>query len=206
MRADVLAELAQRIPANGHLVFSGRFEPPLRLAKLRAAGTVVDVAADELRFNEDELALLSETHSVAYDELSALDGWPALTMLRARTERGGPASFLYEEVLGDLDQPTRSALGALTHLGALDVPTLEAAIGESVTKERLVSVPMITCRADGSCEAHSLWRDAIVVDDSTRCAQRHRAIRHRLHAGRPDLAAALHAIHGCHRCRLAGRS
>lgn len=186
----VLAAIVRQLPSNGHLVISGRTEPALSLARLRAAGQVVDVDSSVLRFDEAELAELGRAHDVSVDELRVLDGWPALTMLRARSARGGPAAFLYEEVLSDVPGVTRSALAALIRLGPLDTATLEAAVGAALTVDELQSLPMVIRRADGSFEAHSLWRDAGIEDGAGR-AQLHRAVRHLLHVGRPESAAAL---------------
>jgi LuxR family maltose regulon positive regulatory protein len=53
-----LAYLLDHLPPNMHLVMLTRADPPIRLAKLRARGDLVELRADDLRFTTKETAVL----------------------------------------------------------------------------------------------------------------------------------------------------
>ena len=114
--------LLHNLPRSVQVVLMTRAVPPLRLARLRAAGGVADVGMQELRFSRAEArALVSAVAGVPLDgsDLSALvartEGWPAGVYLAALSLRGHPsahsfidqftgnnrfiADFLAEEVL-----------------------------------------------------------------------------------------------------------
>ena len=104
--AATFDELLRRAPANLHLVLSGRRLPPLALARLRAADDVVDIGADDLRFDDAEVAALA----------ASLGRRPAGHRPR-RLARAGPAGaggpqgavddYLWEEVVRALDPSDR---------------------------------------------------------------------------------------------------
>jgi LuxR family maltose regulon positive regulatory protein len=81
---SALAYLLDYLPPNMHLVISGRADPPLNLAKLRASGQMTEIRASHLRFSLDEInQLLNQLRgfNLADDELMDLmdrtDGWIA---------------------------------------------------------------------------------------------------------------------------------
>src|SRR5206468_332712 len=55
---EALARLLDYLPPRLHLVIATRADPPLPLARLRAAGAVTELHADELRFTPAEVATL----------------------------------------------------------------------------------------------------------------------------------------------------
>src|SRR5204863_1297660 len=67
-------------PPSLHVVAAGRLDPPLPLARLRAAGELTEVRAADLRFTVEEAASLVE--QVAHVVLPA----PAMTGMVERTE------------------------------------------------------------------------------------------------------------------------
>src|SRR6476646_10310687 len=96
-----VAFLLQHLPAGVRVAIASRTRPPIGVARLRAAGELVDVTAESLRFNAEEAAsLLNGTLSLA---LQGAD----LELLRARTE--GWAAGLYLAGLSLLDAGDRSA-------------------------------------------------------------------------------------------------
>ncbi len=72
--AALLADLVRALPPHVHLVFSGRRPPPVPLARLRAAGQVVDVADADLAFTDDEAAALAELDGCEPSRLAGLVG------------------------------------------------------------------------------------------------------------------------------------
>ena len=78
--AALLDELLRRAPSNLHLVLCGRRLPALGLARLRAADDLVEVGADDLRFDATEVAALTSSLGAAPLEAD-LAGWPALVRL-----------------------------------------------------------------------------------------------------------------------------
>lgn len=51
---ESLTYLIDHLPANLHLVFVSRTDPPLPLGRWRVQGQLTEIRADDLRFNEDE--------------------------------------------------------------------------------------------------------------------------------------------------------
>ena len=81
--------LAEHVPADSRLVLAGRAEPPLRIARLRAEGKIVEIGPGELSLNPAEAAALLRDAGVALgdDEVAELhrrtEGWPAGLYLAA---------------------------------------------------------------------------------------------------------------------------
>ena len=120
---EQLEFLLQHLPPTAQIVLITRADPPLPLARLRAAGEMTEVRARELRFTPGETAeLLTAVAGIELGEpdLSQLmertEGWPAGVYLAAISLRGHPSphafirqftgnnrfivDFLAEEVLG----------------------------------------------------------------------------------------------------------
>jgi LuxR family maltose regulon positive regulatory protein len=53
-----LAFLLKHLPPRMHLIIASRTDPPLPLPHYRGKGTLLEIRADDLRFNEDEAAAL----------------------------------------------------------------------------------------------------------------------------------------------------
>jgi LuxR family maltose regulon positive regulatory protein len=92
-----LSVLADHVPAGSRLVLAGRAEPPLRIARLRAEGRIVEIGPDDLSFTAEEASLLLRNAGLTLGEedVAALqqrtEGWPAGLYLAALYLReGGP--------------------------------------------------------------------------------------------------------------------
>src|SRR5829696_7782101 len=86
--------LLEHLPGNAHLVISGRADPPLPLAKLRARDQVTEIRAAELRFTIEEATAflkgvmgltLSAADVAALEEVT--EGWIAALQLAALSMR-----------------------------------------------------------------------------------------------------------------------
>src|SRR2546429_3815342 len=90
-----LSVLADHVPQGSRLVLAGGDEPPLRIARLRAEGRILEIGPGDLSLNrEDATALLREAGlALAEDEVAELyrrtEGWPAGLYLAALYLREG---------------------------------------------------------------------------------------------------------------------
>jgi LuxR family maltose regulon positive regulatory protein len=90
-----LSVLADHVPGGSRLAFAGRSEPPLRVARLRAEGKILEVGPGDLALNRDEAASLLRDAQVALSsvELAELyrrtEGWPVGLYLAALFLREG---------------------------------------------------------------------------------------------------------------------
>jgi LuxR family maltose regulon positive regulatory protein len=92
-----LSMLADHVPDGSRLAMAGRSQPPLRVARLRAEGRILEIGPGDLTFDRDEASLLMSGADVGVgqDEITELhrrtEGWPAglyLAVLYLR--EGGP--------------------------------------------------------------------------------------------------------------------
>lgn len=134
--AEVLAAVASDLPPEAMLAVASRAEPPLPIARLRAQRLLIELRADQLALQPDEVAavLRREGLHVDRDALASLvyltEGWPAgvsLALLAGgdRPDRFGGderliTDYLTEEMLAELPAGTREFL---RHTSVLDVLT-----------------------------------------------------------------------------------
>src|SRR5262252_8100872 len=144
--------LLAHLPASAQIVIITRADPPLPLARLRAAGDMAEIRARELRFTPEEAAQLIA--AVAGIRLSAPDlgqlmerteGWPAGVYLAAISLRGHPSprafiheftgnnrfvvDFLAEEVLGRQPAEIQRFLARTSPLSRFCAPLCDAVTG-----------------------------------------------------------------------------
>jgi LuxR family maltose regulon positive regulatory protein len=92
---DALSVLADHVPDGSRLVFAGRAAPPLRTARLRAEGKLMEISAGDLSLTPDEASSLVRNAGVvlAQDEMTELqrrtEGWAAGLYLAALSLREG---------------------------------------------------------------------------------------------------------------------
>jgi LuxR family maltose regulon positive regulatory protein len=106
---EALAQLIARVPDSLRLVVATREDPPFPLGRLRAAGQLAEVRADQLRFSEAETsaflvgALGLDLSASDVDQLQArTEGWPAALYLAALSLRGRTdKAALVERFAGD---------------------------------------------------------------------------------------------------------
>jgi len=159
----IIEELVTHLPADRLLVIVTREDPPLRLSRMRAAGELVELRADQLRFTEPEadaffrrrmdLALPTEAvHALT----ESTEGWPAILQLAALSLAGRPDAharavaiaadhrlildYITEEVLARLDPETVEFLLQTAHLDRLSGKLCDAVTGRddgAATLERI---------------------------------------------------------------------
>ena len=93
-----LSVLADHVPGGSRLVLAGRAEPPLRVARLRAEGRILQIGPDDLALTASEASLLLRNADVALgeDDVAELhrrtEGWAAGLYLAALYLREGGAA------------------------------------------------------------------------------------------------------------------
>ena len=151
---DQIAFLLLHLPPTAQIVLITRADPPLPLARLRAAGEMVEIRARELRFGEQEAAtLVHDVSGVALGDADVADlverteGWPAGLYLAALSLRGHPSpgafvrqftgdnrfvvDFLADEVLGRQPAEIQQFLARTSILSQLCVPLCDAVTGSA---------------------------------------------------------------------------
>jgi LuxR family maltose regulon positive regulatory protein len=198
--------LVERLPDGAHLVISGRVDPPLPLARLRARDQMLRLGAPELAFTEAEAATF--LRDVMGLNLSAGD----VANLKGRTEgwiAGLQLAALSVQGREDLADFIRAFSG--THRDVLDFLADEVLERQPENVRRFLletSVPermnarlcdALTGRSDGQEMLERLERENlfVVALDDERCWYRYHHLfaeflRDRLERENPGLARELH--------------
>ena len=103
-----LSVLADHVPGGSRLALASRAEPPLRIARLRAEGRILEIGPEDLSLTADEASSLLGNADVALgvEEVAGLhqrtEGWPAGLYLAALYLReGGPLASAAVSFGGD---------------------------------------------------------------------------------------------------------
>jgi LuxR family maltose regulon positive regulatory protein len=148
---EAVSFLVEYLPPNVHLVFSGRSEPGVSLARERSRGRVLDLGLEDLRFTDDEIAGLVEHvlgRAIEPEHLAQLsartEGWvagliAALSVIARRSEieittalansAAQVESFLAIETLNCLQPRLRDFLISTSILDRLSAPIVAAVSG-----------------------------------------------------------------------------
>jgi ATP/maltotriose-dependent transcriptional regulator MalT/DNA-binding SARP family transcriptional activator len=192
--ATWLSDVITALPANGHVVFASRTEPPVPLARFGASGSVLRLAEDDLRFSDDELSGFAARRGLDPERFGETGGWPAMAELAASVDRRFTGTYLWEEVLEPLGMLRRHVLTVLSDLGGADDELASAVFGSRVDlSEMLAGVPLVAQGEDGWHVPHALWRTApgIALPATERGAVRRAAAAHLSERGRYDEAFTL---------------
>ncbi len=149
---DALSVLADHVPPGSRLVLAGRDEPPLRVARLRAEGRLLEIGSADLALDQVEAAALLRAAEVTLgdDDLAVLhqrtEGWPAGLYLAALYLReGGPlgsaavsfagddrlvSQYMEAEFLARISRPHRVFLTRTAVLERMCGPLCEAVLQE----------------------------------------------------------------------------
>jgi LuxR family maltose regulon positive regulatory protein len=189
---DALSVLADHVPGGSQLVLAGRNEPPLRIARLRAEGRVLEIGPGDLMLSHEEAALLLRSAEVTLgeDDVAALhqrtEGWPVGLYLAALYLReGGPlgtaavsfggddrlvSEYMESEFLARISHRHRVFLTRTAVLGRMCGPlcdaTLElpgsAASLADLARSNLLLVPLD--RRGQWYRCHHLFRDMLLAE------------------------------------------
>jgi len=151
---DQMTRLLDHLPSSAQVAIITRADPPLGLARMRAAGEMAEIRARELRFDLPQAAAL--TRNVAGVDLTDHDledlvvrteGWPAGLYLAALSLRGHPSpaafvrqftgtnrfivDFLVEDVLSKQPEEVRRFLTRTSVLPRFCAPLCDAVTGSA---------------------------------------------------------------------------
>jgi LuxR family maltose regulon positive regulatory protein len=187
-----LSVLADHVPDGSRLALSGRAEPPLRIARLRAEGKIVEIGPDDLSLTRDEASSLLRAAEVALgdNEVAELhrrtEGWAAALYLAALylreggTLEGAMASFgggdrlvsdyVESEFLARISRRQRVFLTRTAVLERMSGPLCEAVLelpGSAATlaglaRSNLLLVPLD--RRGVWYRYHHLFRDMLLAE------------------------------------------
>ena len=142
-----LEALVLGLPTRLHLVVASRTQPTLRIARLRAAGEVAHIGAEDLAVrieDADDFGLEPAARQAVLDIVQATGGWPLAVHLAVEvSRRGGPLDrveliehllkpnailfdYLAEDVLANLSEPERQLLVLAASIPELSVDLLDA--------------------------------------------------------------------------------
>jgi len=189
---DALSVLADHVPGGSRLALAGRAEPPLRIARLRAEGKILEIGPEDLALTSDEASSLLRNADVALgvDEVAGLhqrtEGWPAGLYLAALYLReGGPlataavsfggddrlvSEYMESEFLARISRRERVFLTRAAVLDRLSGPLCDAvldvpgsaAILAGLARSNLLLVPLD--RRGQWYRYHHLFRDMLLVE------------------------------------------
>jgi LuxR family maltose regulon positive regulatory protein len=187
-----LSVLADHVPAGSRLALAGRAPPPLRVARLRAEGKILEIGPQDLSLTSDEASSLLRNADLALgeDDVAELhrrtEGWPAGLYLAALYLReGGPLASAAVSFGGDdrlvsqymesefLDQISRRQRAFLTRTAVLERmsgPLCDAVLdmdGSAATLAELERSNMLLMPLDRRGEwyrYHHLFRDMLLAE------------------------------------------
>ena len=199
-----LSVLADHVPGGSRLALAGRAGPPLRVARLRAEGKILEIGPGDLALTASEASLLLRNADVALGEDDAAElylrteGWAAGLYLAALYLReGGPlpsaavsfggddrlvSEYLESEFLARISQRDRTFLTQTAVLERMCGPLCDAVLergGSAAVLADLAQSNLLLVPLDRHGEwyrYHHLFRDMLLAG---------------LHRQEPDLIPAL---------------
>ena len=187
-----LSVLADHVPGGSRLVLAGRAEPPLRIARLRAEGRILEIGPGDLSFTRAEAASLLRNAEVAVgeDDVAELhrrtEGWAAGLYLAALYLREGGAlasaavsfggddwlvsEYMESEFLARISRRQRLFLTRTAVLERMSGPLCEAVAelpGSAVTLADLARSNLLLVPLDRRGEwyrYHHLFRDMLLAE------------------------------------------
>jgi LuxR family maltose regulon positive regulatory protein len=203
---ESVAFLLENLPPGLCVVVSGRADPPLPLARLRARGQLAELRAAELRFTPEEAAaLLGETAGPGLPAVAAetlverTEGWAAGLQLAGLSLRGhaDPAGFvaafsgshrfvldyLGDEVLDGQSGPVRAFLLETSVLDRLSGGLCDAVTGRADSQAMLQDIERAGLFLVPLDEVRGWWRYHHLFAD---------LLRARLEAEQPRRVQTLH--------------
>jgi len=187
-----LSMLADHVPPGSRLVFSGRVEPPVRIARLRAEGRITEIGPGDLSLSREEAAslLLSAGLVLGEPEVAELhrrtEGWPVGLYLAALYLRQGApfgrvaasfggddqfvSEYLESEFLSRISAPQRAFLTRTAALERMCGPLCDAVLELSgsagvladLARSNLLLVPLD--RRGKWYRYHHLFRDMLLAE------------------------------------------
>jgi LuxR family maltose regulon positive regulatory protein len=204
--------LLERMGSRWTVAMTSRTDPPLALARLRAADELAEFRQLQLQFARDEARQLAV--SAGLDERLAdrlfdrTQGWPAALRIAVGAVQAGGAGggearalraserplfeFLITEVLGQVPPPLAEFLLAASVLPELDAERCAAVTGDAQAAARLAAVEALGLCVDvldapaRTLRLHDLVREALLARLAQSDPLRAAALRRRAADAEPD--------------------
>jgi LuxR family maltose regulon positive regulatory protein len=187
-----LSVLADHVPAGSRLVLAGQTQPPLRIARLRAEGRILEIGSGDLTLTRQEAASLLRGAGLALgdDDVAELhrrtEGWPTGLYLAALYLKGGGSlpraavsfsgddrlvsEYLESEFLARVPPEQRVFLTRTAVLERMCGPLCDAALEQSgsagvlagLERSNLLLVPLD--RRGEWYRYHHLFRDMLLAE------------------------------------------
>src|SRR5215469_10787588 len=187
-----LSVLADHVPGGSRLVLAGRDQPPLRIARLRAEGRIVEIGPEDLSMTLGEAAALLDDAGVMLgeDDVAELyrrtEGWPAGLYLAALYLREGGSlpsaagsfsgddrlvsEYVESEFLSRISWEQREFLTRTAALERMSGPSCDTVLGLSgsaatlayLARSNLMLVPLD--RRGEWYRYHHLFRDMLLAE------------------------------------------
>src|SRR5580704_7935786 len=187
-----LSVLADHVPLGSQLAVAGRVRPPLRVARLRAEGRILEIGPGDLSLDRDEASMLLRNADIAVseDDVRELhrrtEGWPTGLYLAALYLReGGPlagaavsfggddrlvSEYMESEFLARISRRRRAFLTRTAALERMSGPLCDAVLEESgsagvlaeLERSNLLLVPLD--RRSQWYRYHHLFRDMLLAE------------------------------------------
>ena len=187
-----LSVLADHVPGGSQLAVAGRTQPPLRVARLRAEGRLLEIGPGDLSLDRDEASLLLRNADITLgeDDMTELhrrtEGWPAGLYLAALYLReGGPLAsaavsfggddrlvteYMESEFLARISRRQRAFLTRTAVLERMCGPLCDAVLEDSgsagvladLERSNLLLVPLD--RRGQWYRYHHLFRDMLLAE------------------------------------------
>ena len=177
---DALSVLSDHVPGGSRLVLAARNEPPLRIARLRAEGRILEIGPGDLSLSREEAAslLCAAELALTEDDVAALhqrtEGWPAGLYLAALYLREGGSigtaavsfggddrlvsEYMESEFLARISRRHRVFL---TRTAVLELPGAAATLTD-LARSNLLLVPLD--RRGQWYRYHHLFRDMLLAE------------------------------------------
>jgi LuxR family maltose regulon positive regulatory protein len=187
-----LSVLAEHVPDGSRLVLAGREQPPVRVARLRAEGRILEIGPADLSLTRAEAAALLLDAGLELDAGEVADlhgraeGWPAGLYLAALYLREGGSlpdavasfggddrlvsQYIEAELLARISQPQRVFLTRTAMLGRMSGALCEAVLeqpGSAATLAELARSNLLLVPLDRRGQwyrYHHLFRDMLLAE------------------------------------------
>ncbi len=187
-----LSVLADHVPGGSRLALAGRAGPPLRIARLRAEGKIMEIGPDDLTLTPEEASslLCDAGLALAEEDVAELhkrtEGWPAGLYLAALYLReGGPfasavvsfggddwlvSDYMESEFLSRISARQRVFLTRTAVLERMGGPLCDAVLemgGSAAVLEELAGSNLLLVPLDRRGEwyrYHHLFRDMLLAE------------------------------------------
>ncbi len=160
--AQLVADLVQQLPTNGHLVIASRNPLPFSVSKLRSVSDIVEINQEALGFDDNELEGLGTQGTPSSSVQAEGARWPVLAALLAEAGPAAALDFLRDEILDNRSEQDQQALGLLATFSCLDDALVQAVTQSNLTAQELLDgLPLVMSGNDETWQLHPLWTAAL---------------------------------------------